>query len=205
MAYSDFTLYKLTREFQLTLDEHENLFADVVAVEIRPFLAELLQENQPLALAIHTEKARSEMLIAPILIELRKLKHHQISLFSGVDFTIAPEQGLNGICDFIITQSAEQLFISAPVLIIFEAKNENIKAGLAQCIAAMFAAQLFNRREQSPVDIIYGAVTTGSLWKFLKLQGTQVMLDQREYHINDIGKILAVLLHIAGDDIRILA
>src|SRR6478672_6514429 len=111
MAYSDFTLYKLTREFQLKLDEQENLFANVSAVEIPPFLTELLQENQPLALAIHTEKARSEMLIAPILIELRKLKHHQISLFSGVDFTIDPEQGLNGVCDFMLAQSAEQLFI----------------------------------------------------------------------------------------------
>lgn len=61
---------------------------------------------------------------------MRKLTRRRISLFSGYDFTVAPEQGLAGFCDYIISRSPEQLFIAAPALIVIEAKNENIKGGL---------------------------------------------------------------------------
>ncbi|MFM8005054.1 MAG: hypothetical protein ACKO86_08930, partial [Dolichospermum sp.] len=90
------------------------------------------------------EKARSEMIITPILLEVRRKANYQISLFSGTDFNVDIERGLNGYCDFVISRSKEQLTINAPVLIIVEAKNENIKGGLGQCAAAMLAAQLFN-------------------------------------------------------------
>ena len=200
MAYSDFTLPELTRRFQLTIDEQPDLFPDVRQAPISPLLAEILRENTPLALAIQTEKARSEMIIAPILIEVRKMVSHQISLFSGVDFTVNPQQGLAGVCDFIISRSPEQLFVKAPVLMIFEAKNENFKAGMAQCIAAMVAARLFNEREGNDIPVMHGAVTTGNVWKFLKLEGQIALVDQQEYHINNLGEILGVLLSIVGAD-----
>jgi hypothetical protein len=93
-----------------------------------------------------------------------------VSLFSGIDFSVDPGQGLNGVWDFIVSRFPEQLFVSAPVLIIVEAKNENIPGGLAQCIVAMIAAQLFNDREGSVVAAVYGVVTTGTNWRFLKLE-----------------------------------
>jgi hypothetical protein len=117
-----------------------------------------------------------------------------------VDFTVNPEQGLNGVCDFIISRSPEQLLIKVPVLMIVEAKNENFKAGMAQCAAAMIAARIFNEREGNDMSILHGTVTTGNVWKFLKLEGQSVLVDQREYHINDPGKILGVLLTIVGAD-----
>jgi hypothetical protein len=126
--------------------------------------------------------------------------NHQISLFSGADFTVNPEQGLVGVCDFIITRSPEQLFVKAPVLMIVEAKNENFKAGMAQCAAAMVAARLFNEREGNDISVLHGAVTTGNVWKFLKLEEQTVLIDQREYHINNLGEILGVLLSIVGAD-----
>ncbi|MEB3217492.1 MAG: hypothetical protein VKN72_14830 [Nostocales cyanobacterium 94392] len=45
------------------------------------------------------------MIISPILIAVRKFFKHQISLFSGVDFTVDSSQGLNENCDFIISRS----------------------------------------------------------------------------------------------------
>jgi hypothetical protein len=143
-------------------------------------------------------KARSELIIAPILVELRKMKNRQIGLFSGVEFTVEPEQGLNGVCDFIITQSPQQLFISMPILMLVEAKNENLKAGMAQCIAEMIAAQRFNAREGHVSRCVAGVVTTGSNWKFLQLENMQVTIDQREYYVNQIDKILAILLHLVA-------
>ena len=133
------------------------------------------------------------MIIAPVLIEIKNIFSEEISLFSGIDFNVEPEQGLNGVCDFIISKSPEQLFITFPIVTIVEAKNENIKVGLGQCVAEMIAAQLFNQKEGNDIDVIYGIVTTGNMWKFLKLQNQIVYIDFSEYYIKDIQKILGIL------------
>ncbi|MFM7370369.1 MAG: hypothetical protein ACKO2Z_21785, partial [Sphaerospermopsis kisseleviana] len=127
MAYSDFKLQEVVNKFSLKIIEKVDLFANTPEKECSVILDTMLKTNVPLALAINTEKARSEMIIAPVLIEIKNQFTEEISLFSGVDFNVEPEQGLNGVCDFIISKSPEQLFINAPVVTIVEAKNENIK------------------------------------------------------------------------------
>ncbi|NMG18982.1 hypothetical protein [Brasilonema bromeliae] len=193
MAYSDFTLSKFKKSFNIRIDEEIDLFANVEPVQVSDKLITNLEETAELALAINTEKARSEMIITPILLEVRRQANYQISLFSGTDFNVDAEKGLNGYCDFIISRSKEQLTINAPVVIIVEAKNENIKGGLGQCAAAMLAAQLFNQEEGNDIKTIYGAVTTGDIWKFLKLQGSDVFIDLNNYYIKEINNILGVL------------
>lgn len=196
MEYRDFTLNNLRHTFGITFDEQTDLFATIPRVEIGNLLQTILQEQIPLALAIHTEKARSELIIVPILVEVRRRMQRQISLFSGVDFPVASERGLNGTCDYILCAVPEQLVVSAPVVLLIEAKNDNIKAGLAQCIAAMIAAQIFNDHEGTGLTTIYGVVSTGSIWKFLKLEGTTIFVDQPEYYLESVDKILAILLTI---------
>jgi hypothetical protein len=193
MAYSDFKLQEVVRKFGLTINEKVDLFADTPERESSTILDAILKTNIALALAINTEKARSEMIIAPVLIEIKNLFSEEISLFSGVDFNVEPERGLNGVYDFIISKSPEQLFITFPIVTIVEAKNENIKVGLGQCVAEMIAAQLFNQKEGNDIDVIYGIVTTGNMWKFLKLQNQIVYIDFSEYYIKDIQKILGIL------------
>jgi hypothetical protein len=193
MAYSDFKLQEVVKKFNLTINEKVDLFADTPERESSTILDAVLKTNVALALAINTEKARSEMIIAPVLIEIKNLFSEEISLFSGVDFNVEPEKGLNGVCDFIISKSPEQLFITSPIITIVEAKNENIKIGLGQCVAEMIAAQLFNQKEDNYIDTIYGIVTTGNMWKFLKLQNQVVYIDFSEYYIKDIKKILGIL------------
>lgn len=195
MAYSDFTLNQLQDNFQLNLEETTDLFSTIQPITISHLLQEILQENIPLALAIHTEKARSEMIVTPVLIELRKIMQHRISLFSGVEFNVDKERGLNGICDYIITLSKQQLYISAPVITIVEAKNDNIKSGLAQCAAAMLAAKLFNSRKELTIKTVYGIVTTGSIWKFLKLDEV-LYIDIKEYYLEQLNKIMGIILKI---------
>ena len=95
-----------------------------------------------------------------------------------IDFTVDADQGLAGFCDFILSRSPEQQFLRSPVAAIVEAKNENLKTGLGPCIAAMIGARLFNEREGQPVARVYGAVTSGSVWRFLQLEGPVVSLDQ---------------------------
>ena len=199
MAYSDFKLSELIKTFGLTLSETVDLFADVKEVESSENLAFNLKENIPLAVAIGTEKARSEMIIAPILLEMKRRSKHQISLFSGTDFNVDFDKGLNGICDFIISLSPEQLFVKAPVITLVEAKNDNIKSGLGQCVAEMIAAQLFNECEGNDIQPIYGVVTTGELWKFLKLESKLVSIDLSNYPVGNANKILGILLSTIQD------
>jgi len=131
-----------------------------------------------------------------VLVEVRKLLNHQISLFSGTDFTVDSKLGLNGYCDYILSNSPDQIYIKAPVVCMVEAKNENIKLAYPQCIAEMIAAQKFNVAKEQQVETIWGVVTTGSSWKFLYLTGNQVAIDYEEYLISQIGKILGIFLHI---------
>ncbi|MEH1938524.1 MAG: hypothetical protein V7L14_33435 [Nostoc sp.] len=201
MSYSDFTLDRVRKTFGLTISDKTDIFASVYQVECPPLLVEVLRENVPLALASNTEKSRSEMIIAPILIAVRKYLNNQISLFSGIDFTVDSAQGLNGNCDFIISRSPELLILNAPVVTIVEAKKENINAGLGQCVAEMLAAKLFNEREGNNIETIYGTVTTGTNWKFLKLLEQVIEIDLGEYYINDIGKIIGILSHILTEKV----
>jgi hypothetical protein len=197
MAYADFTLSGLTKQFDLMTDETSDLYPHVAEAVPDPTFQARLEDDVKLALAISTEKARSEFIIAPILSEVRRMSGHKIALFSGVDFTVDPAQGLAGVCDYILSRSPEQLFIKAPVLMLVEAKNEDMKRGYAQCIGEMLAAQTFNAREGIPDTRIYGVVTTGNMWKFLELEGRLVRIDSRDYYIERIGKIMGILLALA--------
>ncbi len=195
MSYVDFTLESAYTVFGLALTEGDNLFADVPELIVAPLLRETLAEYVPLATAIHTEKARSEFIVAPILAEVRRLSKHQISLFSGIAFDVDRERGLTGFCDFLLSRSPVQLFLQVPVMAVVEAKNDNIKIGLGQCIAEMVAARIFNERSGQGPSTVFGAVTTGSVWKFLTLDGPGVRVDQAEYYLDRLGKILGILMH----------
>jgi hypothetical protein len=194
MAYSDFKLNRLIKQFSLTLNENIDLFVGIPEVQPSEMLQNFLKENAALAVDINTEKARSELIIAPILLEVRRQVKYQVGLFSGSEFNVAPERGLNGTCDFLISLSPERLFISAPVITLVEAKKEDIKAGFGQCVAEMLAAQLFNEQEGNQIPTIYGAVTSGTVWRFLKLEGQMVYIDRVEYYLSEVAKILGILL-----------
>lgn len=195
MAYSDFTLEKVKSSFELKITEGLSLFNDVQPSFPSHALPEMLEETVPLANAIGSEKARSELIIMPVLLEVRRLVGAgQVSLFSGVDFNVDPSRGLVGFCDFILGRSPEQFYIQAPVVTVVEAKNENIKGGLGQCIAEMVAAATFNELQGSDITTILGAVTTGELWRFLLLDKDSVTIDRQTYFIREIETILGILV-----------
>ncbi|MBD2514160.1 hypothetical protein H6G93_03900 [Nostoc sp. FACHB-973] len=193
MAYSDFNLAKAKQQFSLITLEKREIFAGVPELTASNLLAETLNYNLEIALASNSEKARSELIIAPILVDLRRQLCEQIGLCSGIDFTVDNAKGLNGTCDFIITKSPEILILTAPVITVVEAKKENINACLGQCAAEMVAAQIFNQQAVTEIKTIYGAVTTGSIWQFLKLEEQILTIDLSEYYLKDVNKILGIL------------
>jgi len=196
MSYSEFTISQIEGEFNLIIQERVEIFKSIKPVTPSDLLKEILAENIPLALEIDTEKARSELIIAPILVELRKHFQRKISFFSGTEFNVEKAKGLTGRCDFIISYSPKQLEITAPVVTIVEAKNDNIKSGIPQCIAEMIGAQLFNEQKKNQIPWIYGIITTGSNWKFLRLVENQVEIEAIEHFIGNLESLFGILIEI---------
>jgi hypothetical protein len=192
MPYNNFTIDEVEDKFGLVFKSNP-FIPNLNSLFPSDWLQETLSRTLPVARIAGSEKARSEFIIAPILIELKRLTNDQISIFSGKEFTVDKELGLNGICDFIISKSSDQVKLNAPILALVEAKKGVLEDGWGQCIAEMVAAKKFNDHKGKPIKCIYGIVTSGSLWHFLQMQENAVLLDPNEYSLSPIEKLLAVL------------
>lgn len=199
MPYSSFTLAKVKKEFSLTTIEAGRFLPMIDPIAPSARLQAVL-EDLPWAIAVGSEKAKSEGIIYPVLQEVRRIVNHPVSLFSGRDFTVDAEKGLSGYVDYLISRSPEQLEIEAPVVIVGEAKRDNLNEGLGQCIAEMVAAQLFNQINQVSIPIIYGAVSNGTQWRFLKLEEATVTIDLMDYPLPPVDQILGFLAWMVGKE-----
>jgi hypothetical protein len=195
MSYSQFTTIAKVRDaFGLKIVEAAACLGQFPAVQPAPGLLEYLSETLPIVATSGSEKARSEGIIYPVLLEARRLLDRRVSLFSGEDFTVDESQGLNGVCDFLMTRSTEVLEIEAPAIVIIEAKKTDLKSGFGQCIAEMVAAQRFNHAQGRPVETIYGIVSNGLQWQFLKIEGTVVSIDLTVYALPPVDQVLGVIV-----------
>lgn len=197
MAYGDFDLKTAVQTFGLTEDRATDLFAGVEPLEPSEFLRAWLDEFAPVALGVNSEKARSEFIIAPILAEAKRRSDTIVNVLPGVTFEVDKQQGLTGFCDFLLARSPEIYYLQAPILAVVEAKKEDLVSGLGQCAAELVAIRLFNEREGTPLPEVFGCVTSGSVWRFLKLEGTKLSIDRPEYYLRDAAKILGILVSIA--------
>jgi hypothetical protein len=198
MAYSNFSIESVSSEFRLSVSDQADLFGPIPPVEVGAHLAGHLEEYVPLAIGIGTEKGRSELIVAPMLLDVRRRMGGSIGFFSGVEFNVDASRGLNGVCDFLLSKSRLQVMVTAPVLAVVEAKKDDIRSGLGQCASEMIAVQVFNERAGQSPSTVYGVVTTGTTWRFLRLDGAALAIDRLEYSIEHAGKVLGVLLHCVG-------
>jgi hypothetical protein len=194
MSYSDFeSIDQAVNLLRLTVEDIPHLFGQIPPIEPSARLKETLEETLDLAASISTEKARSELIITPILLEIRRLFPNKIGYFSGNTFNVDDSKSLTGACDFILSASSNQSLVTAPVLTLVEAKDNDIRIGLGQCVAQMLTAQIFNTTKGIENKIIYGAVSTGTNWKFTMLEGDTVKIDLTEYFITQLNQILGIL------------
>jgi hypothetical protein len=187
MSYGDFDVRKIIETFGYRVEEAP--FTGEVRPE--PPSPRLLGALDLLrgALVLGSEKSRSESLIAPILSEAAVRSHTR--LFSGESFDVDVARGLCGQVDFLFARKAPGKTIVDPVLCLVEAKKADIDSrAYGQCIATMIAAQRFHK-EPHPV---YGSVTTGNDWQFLRLSGDLVEIDPTLYYERDTATILGILL-----------
>lgn len=194
MAYSDFKLAEVVKQFELSL-VNAQLFENLVPINSSNWLNETLEISLNFALKSGSEKARSEFIVAPILLEMERINNQNFAIYSGINLDADKDRGLSGECDFILARGAMNYAIQSPIFALVEAKKNDVESGLAQCIAQMFGAQIINLRnhDENSISAIYGCVTTGERWQFLKLIDRTVIIDNDRYYINQIEKIIGCL------------
>ena len=194
MSYSNFTNLDLKRQFGVEQIYRTDLFTHIGPRPVSDLIKAFLSENFNFALAQGTEKARSEYIIAPVFSELRKQAKETISVFSGWELNVDAARGLNGFCDFLVSRSPYQSALEAPIIVAVKAKKEDFEKGISQCIAEMIGARIYNERLGDPVDEIYGCVTTGDVWRFLKLKDNLAEVEPKAFEITaDLEQIIGIL------------
>jgi hypothetical protein len=192
MAYGDFSFEDIEQKFGIK-NKIKRLFDDFQPIMPSERLIEALEMANELP--VRSEKAKSETIVFPVLIELRKLNNKFFTIYSGDNLNVDEAQGLRGECDFILSKDIGSFSINFPILQIVEAKKNDLELGIPQCAAQLIGAKIFNERKGVFLDSIYGCVTTGNEWVFLKLE-TDILIDNRIYYLNEIEEILAVFQHI---------
>ncbi len=193
MAYSDFTIEQVIEQFDLAVQEQQPIL-ESQPVAPSALLVQILERELPWAVAVGSEIARYSGIIAQVLLEVRAQRQQQISVFAGKEFNVNPAQKLNGYCDFLVSLSPVQSVIQAPIAIVAEAKRGILENGLGQCVAGMVAAQQFNQKHKLDIPLVYGSVTDGSKWKFVKLQAQQLTIDVTEYDLVPLERLLGILM-----------
>ena len=192
MAYNKFTLSDLSEKFAINY-ELASFIPTLADISASARLLEDLAEAMELPLS--TEKAKSELIIVPLLKELHRTNKNKFSYFSGYQFNVDSKNGLKGYCDFILSAQPKKIEIESPVFCLVEAKKDNIEDGYAQCGAEMYAAQLFNQKHHTEQKAIYGCVTNAFCWVFLKLEQNTLIIDHQYVPLTftQPDKVLAVL------------
>jgi len=105
------------------------------------------------------------------------------------------------VCDFLVSLSPNQYYLESPVIILVEAKKDDLITGLGQCVAEMIAAQRFNAEKENDIPRVYGATTTGTNWLFLKLEGKHLYIDMEIYMLERCDKILGILASMVSQKV----
>jgi hypothetical protein len=193
MAYSDFTLTKLKKQFGLE-QKRAKIFNDIT--EVKPSERLALDIEEGLQMPKNTEKARSENLVSPVLKETFRSNKHKLTLFPGYGLNVDSEQGLNGNCDCIIAGRADIMELTNPIICLVEAKNGVIEDGYGQCGAEMYAARLYNEDLGTPIKEMFGIVTNGEEWQFMMLKEQMIYFESKTVSLDRLPRILGILQQI---------
>jgi len=192
MAYTDFTIEDLETKFGIE-NRMEYLFQKFEPLQPSDWLKTTLENVSKLQ--VRTEKAKSETIVFPILLEMRMRNEDFITFYSGENLEADKVNGLNGECDFIISKDVKSFNINCPILQIVEAKKHDIELGIPQCAAQMLGAKLYNEKHNKKTEYIYGCVTTGNDWLFMRL-GENLIIDIKKYYLIQLGELLAIFQYI---------
>lgn len=174
MSYKQFTLLRLKEQFGLAA-YYKPLFTHVAPLPYSNWLKDTLAMSRKNP--IKSEKAKSEMIVAPVLLELKQQNDDFFTIYSGDTLEADKNAGLTGECDFVLAKNTQSFTISYPIFTLIEAKKNDFELGIDQCAAQMYGAWLFNQKHNQPVPFVYGCVTTADEWIFLKFEDPAFTID----------------------------
>ncbi len=188
-SYSRYTFEDLTN---LNLSFQKVSFMPLFeGIEPSNLLSEILKFN--LQIPMDTEIAKMQLIVSPIMNELLRITNNGFTYFSGYQFDVEKELGLKGHCDYLLTLKPKAVFIESPVICLVEAKRDNIDDAIPQCVAEMYAAQIFNKKRGNEVRFTHGIVTSGNDWQVLRLEGNIVSINETKYYLNILPQLLGAL------------
>jgi hypothetical protein len=199
MPYSKFRkITEVAKKFKLQVASDIFFPTEIRKIQPSLYLVESLKMSKSIGYA--NEKERSERLVAPILNQLAAQNNHQITVYSGRDLDVDSTNDLNGECDFLL--GLGKLLMSEvmrPLFSIVEAKEQDLRYGLAQCAAQLYGTKLFNEQDGIQLPKYYGASTTGDVWCFLKLEADKLTIDETKYFLSDLELLLGRLQFLVDD------
>jgi hypothetical protein len=147
-----------------------------------PSLRQQIEELLPLV-ALSSETARREILVAPVLAELARFCHCQMRL----EYPLNVNYRLKGNLDYLLRSDR----IQSQNFLVVEAKNDDLSRGFTQ-----LSAELIALAQVEELDILYGAVTIGDAWRFgrLTVQPQHITQDITLYRVPDDLEILMGIL-----------
>lgn len=187
MAYSNFTLDRIREQLGVE-NQRTKILTDFEPVAPSDKLVKELQEVEELP--IRSEKAKSEWIVVPILKELRNRNNKFFTIYSGDVLIADEEKGLKGECDFILAKDVGTFDINYPIIQIVEAKKNDVELGVPQCAAQLIGAKIYNEKKGVQLDKIYGCVTTGNEWLFMKFEDDCIKINTKVYYLIEIDNIL---------------
>lgn len=193
LTYSQLDFQDLLDHFGVEVRNQPFLPVPVQPLALPNWLRLFLLDNPLTPTVTKSEKAVSEVIIYPVLSALRTHFGGKLGIFSGEPLSAA---GLTGVCDFILTNAPDLYIARPPLMVLVEAKRQNLLKAIPQCVAEMIAAQQLNKDAGVGFPAVYGCVTTGNQWQFLRLIGQNALTDPRIFYHPDLESILGALAWI---------
>ncbi|MEY4936395.1 MAG: hypothetical protein RIS64_2754 [Bacteroidota bacterium] len=192
-AYSSYSFKVVKKQFGLKSVKNA-LFEDLQPIEASDWLVGTLEKT--MKMAVISEKSRSEWLVSPIMIEIKDKNARKMNILSGENLDVDKELSLTGECDFLFVRDPDTLTVESPIFCLVEAERNDLMGGLGQCIAQMLGARLLNQQDGIELPAIYGCVTTGTDWQFLKLENQLITLESNLKYIIELNVILGIFQRI---------
>ncbi|MGB3572834.1 MAG: hypothetical protein WBG63_19865 [Phormidesmis sp.] len=133
--------------------------------------------------SLTSEMARREILISRVVTEVVHYTKAQLR----IEYPLKVSEQLQGSLDYLLRTETQ--------VIVIEAKNEDLTNGFKQLAAEMIALDHWMESEQ---EMLIGAMTTGVLWQFSRLNRRTKHIEQglESYRVpEDIETLMRILVH----------
>ena len=161
------------------------------SIEVPVYKIDEIKEFLSDDISFRNENSIRHQIITPILNVV--VRHYKpLKLWIEEPFNVDEDKGLTGKPDYLIASKTKIGEMSLPPLCIIEAKKANFDEGWTQALAEMVAASI------KGVKVCYGAVTTGKIWEFGKLESSVFERDLNSVSTQDLQKVFNTLYWLFG-------